>query len=241
MGRPPKSSSPSKNRPSQSVFLNEWHIYRKMVDNNYLHHREAYSTLREYVVQNRDAPFSFLDVACGDASATSTALEGTNVSTYYGVDISKAALARAEGELRKLNCRISLECRDFADVLSHWSSKVDIVWIGISLHHLLYAAKLEVMRDIKRIMANDGALLIYEPTGLDGEDRNDWIERYERQRRSWIKYTPAESEAMGAHTRASDFPETRSAWQELGRLAGFETTQELYAAPTNLLRLFAFR
>jgi ubiquinone/menaquinone biosynthesis C-methylase UbiE len=233
------ASKPS-DAPTQAVFLNEWHIYRKMVDNNYLHHREAYACLQEILTHEVHRPFRFLDIACGDASATLTALSGTKVAEYAGLDLSEAALQIAGTTLSELGVPVRLRQGDFAQLLPQWNEPADVVWIGLSLHHLVSPGKLQVMKDIRRILSNQGKFLIYENTSPDGEDREGWISRYEHQRTKWIEYTPYESEVMDSHVRASDFPETDTSWHELGRQAGFNRVTERYRSPTDLYRLYAF-
>ena len=70
---------------SQELFVSGWDVYRKMVDNDYLGHRGAYSTLRKLLQDRKNEPFSFLDVACGDACMSAQALSGTLVSDYMGI------------------------------------------------------------------------------------------------------------------------------------------------------------
>jgi hypothetical protein len=45
--------------------------------------------------------------------------------------------------------------------------------------------------------------------------------------------TPEEYEAMAAHVRANDFPETTSRWHSLGREAGFVRVRELFVVATD--------
>ena len=59
--RPPKIAI-SENL-STRVFQREWQIYRKMVDNNYLFHREAYDRLHQILIDEVPRPFSFLAIA----------------------------------------------------------------------------------------------------------------------------------------------------------------------------------
>ena len=73
--------------PASAVFEREWQLYGKMIDNNYLFHREAYACLREIVLRELARPFRFLDIACGDASVTVGALAGTSIAHYYGIDL----------------------------------------------------------------------------------------------------------------------------------------------------------
>ena len=82
-----------------AIFQREWRLYRKMVDHNYLFHREAYGHLRRVLLEDAARPFRFLDLACGDASATVRALEGTEIASYCGVDLSAEALDLARAAL----------------------------------------------------------------------------------------------------------------------------------------------
>jgi ubiquinone/menaquinone biosynthesis C-methylase UbiE len=224
------------------VFEREWLTYRKLVDNNYLFHREAYDCLRRIVKAEFNRPFQFLDIACGDASATVGALTGTNLAQYFGIDLSAAALAIAANNLRVLGCPVELELCDFTEALARWQKRVDVAWIGLSLHHLQAPEKLAVMRDVRRIIGVDGLLVIYENASPDGEDRAGWLHRSHREQSDWEAYlTREEWDAMAAHVRANDFPETTSRWQALGREAGFRVAQEVFVTPTDLYRMYVFR
>ena len=224
-----------------AIFQQEWRIYRKMVDQNYLFHREAYAGLRRVLLEEAPRPFRFLDLACGDASAAADALEGTDIASYCGVDLSGEALRLASRALAKLACPVSLRQGDFVEALATWGEPVDVVWIGLSLHHLLAPAKLEAMRAARRLIGANGVLLVYENASPDGEDREAWLQRWDLQERDWTGLTPEEWRRMTTHVRTHDFAETVSRWRELGREAGFGDVHELFVAPTDLFRLFSFR
>ena len=221
-------------------FQEDWQVYRKMVDNNFLFHREAYAKLHEVLTGEINRPFRFLDIACGDANASVAALKGTKVTMYDGIDLSQPALDLAARALQDLNCPFTLEHGDFVTALPGKRSAIDVAWISLSLHHVLRPAKLRVMRSIRRIIADKGCLMIYEPTSPDGEDRKGWLRRYAGQQGDWSAYTRADWDTMWAHTRSSDFPERVSAWKALGHAAGFGRVRELFVAPSNLLRMYCF-
>ena len=94
MGEATAAQTPS----DQSYFLTGWQIYRKVLDLNYMNHREVYDTLRE-AVSAAPPGFVFLDIACGDAAGTARALAGSGVGSYAGIDISRPALDIAAREL----------------------------------------------------------------------------------------------------------------------------------------------
>ena len=224
--------------PSQAVFQQQWQIYRTMVEENYLFHREAYACLHRILVEEAVQPFRFLDIACGDASASTAALKGTRIAHYHGIDLSAAALDLARQALAALACPVTLQHADFVEALGDHVAPVDVAWIGLSLHHLQTPEKLAVMRQLRRIVGEDGLLLLYEIASPDGEDRAGWLRRYERQHLAWTAYSPADWAVMWTHVQAADFPETSSRWQGLGREAGFDQVQEVFIAPSNLLRMY---
>jgi methylase of polypeptide subunit release factors len=121
-GEPP--SDTSGNSPA-ALFQRQWRNYRKVVDNNYLFHREAYEQLHNLLIAEVAGPFDFLDIACGDASATIDALKGTQIAHYHGIDVSRSALEIAKETLRALSCPVNLSESDFvqAETTSRWHER----------------------------------------------------------------------------------------------------------------------
>lgn len=228
-------------RPRHELFQRQWQIYRILVAENYLFHREVAARLRQVLLEEAPRSFRFLDLACGDASAVATALYGAPIASYHGVDLSAAALALAAENLAVLDCPVTLEQRDFAAAVRDWPKQEDVVWIGLSLHHLPTAGKLEVMRAVRRIVGESGLFLIYEDACPDGESREAWLARWDAQRPLWTAYDDDAWQAITSHVHDEDFPESDSGWRTLGREAGFGQVDQLFAAPTDLLRMYRFR
>jgi SAM-dependent methyltransferase len=225
----------------QSYFLQGWRTYRKFLDLNYMCHREVYAALRDVLVAAAPPRFRFLDVACGDAAATVTALAGTDVGSYVGIDISRPALDLARGELAALSCPVTLIEQDFVSALAGWSDPVDVVWIGQSLHHLAPDGKRAAAREVRRVLAPGGLFLIWEPTTLPSEDRAGWIRRLEaRGRTSWPALDPDERRTVVEHSRTSDHPESAAWWLSLAEAGGFASARELLEAPPGLCRVYFY-
>src|ERR1700746_3638711 len=178
--------------PAAALFQHQWQLYSKFVDNNYFYPREVYGQLHRILVEEAVQPFRFLDIACGDARATVETLKGTRVAHYYGIDLSSAALELASEGLKALGCPVTLYHRDFVEALRNWPEPVDVAWIGLSLHHLIAPAKLSLMREVRGIVGDSGLFLIYENASPDGEDRDAWLHRWDRQKQSWTVFTTAE-------------------------------------------------
>jgi SAM-dependent methyltransferase len=226
----------------RSIFEREWITYRKMVDNNYLFHRQAYDRLRQILLADAPTPFRFLDIACGDAGESARVLAQARVSSYDGIDQCGPALDLARTNLAALGCPVRLHQAELEVALAGWDHlPIDVAWIGLSLHHFRAEGKQRVLRSIRRILSPSGLLLIYENAGPDDEDRRNWLQRWDRQQTSWGEYSDDEWSAMREHVHACDFPETGLRWLELGRGAGFAEVREIYRAPTDLFRMYLMR
>ncbi len=225
---------------TQALFVDSWQVYRKMVDHDYLFHRGAYDTLREVLDRRISHPFVFLDIACGDASMSVKALAGLPVEAYHGIDISEQALELARLNAKALACPSVFQCIDFATAIPDWQVPVDVAWIGLSSHHLRYDGKLQVMTALRRIVGEDGILLVYEDASPDGETRQGWLRRWDAQKPAWTAYDEAEWTYVTDHVHSSDFPETDRDWRELGHGAGFTRIEEHYRSPSDLFRLYSF-
>jgi SAM-dependent methyltransferase len=225
---------------TQALFNRQLATYRKVTRENLMNHREVYGLLKEIVLAEAPQRFSFLDVACGDASASAAMLQGTSIDHYYGIDLSRPSLDLAAATLTSLPCKVDLYCRNFVDALAEWNVPVDVVWIGMSLHHLQPREKQRFMVDVHSALANSGVFLIWEPTLLDGEDRAGWLARFSTFRPQWAALSSEEFADMESHMRAADFPEAADDWKTMGIRAGFRQASEIYAMPNRMGRVFKF-
>jgi len=237
----PTLGEPGGDNSATALFQEDWATYRKIVDGNYLFHREAYDALHRFLAAEAPHPFRFVDLACGDASASAVALRDTAVAHYRGVDTSAPALDLARLNIGELPCPGSLEQGDFATRLGGGELGADVIWIGLSLHHFRTAQKLELMHAARQALGAGGSFLIYENASPGNETRSAWMKRWDEQRPSWRTLTDAEWESIGAHVHACDFPETDATWHALGTAAGFGKVLRLYICPTDLFRLYCFR
>lgn len=234
----PAHSDDRRHTPEQAVFQQAWRIYRVLIDENYMFHREAYACLHQVLTEQIARPFRFLDIACGDATPSLAALRGTPITAYDGIDLSAAALDLARETLTALACPFTLVNADYVDSLAEWTVPVDIAWIGFSLHHMTRDEKRVVLSMIRNLLPDDGHLLFYEDTSPDGESREEWLARWDAQRPDWTAYSPEDWAEITAHVHAADYPETVSTWKALAQEAGFAEAREVYVAPSDLFRLF---
>jgi len=227
---------------SSEFFRRNWAVYRKIIENNYMGHGEAYSKLRDILLAEMKRPFSFLDLACGDAYYSSRVLIDTNVALYTGIDLSEAALSVAREELDKLDCEKQLRLGDIKESESVVEPPLDIVWVGLSLHHFETGEKAAFMKRVHADLSDDGIFLIYEPVYLEGEDRAAYYERIKRIiEDTWTGLTPEETLFLLEHVKTTELPETRGDWLNLGKQSGFTQAESIFSESSGLYSLFMFR
>ena len=97
-----------------AIFVAQQALCRRVVKANYMSHRAFFGILHD-LLKARSAPFSLLDLACGDAGCSVGALRGTNVSDYVAVDLSEPALSLAASNASSLRCATQVVRRDFQE------------------------------------------------------------------------------------------------------------------------------
>jgi SAM-dependent methyltransferase len=222
-------------------FQEQWATYGKLVQSDCLSQREVGGILHDTLNATFKAPFTFLDIACGDASMMKAALRGTTVRHYHGIDLSQPALELAAANLAGLPFKVDLDHRDFVDAMMRRPEHADAAWCSLSIHHLSTDDKLRLMKAIRGAVGARGIFMLYEPTRRDDEDRPQWLDRFVRTNKPlWSVLTGAEWEQIRHHVETCDFPETAAEWCRLGRDAGFSATRQVFVDPTDFLRLFRY-
>jgi predicted TPR repeat methyltransferase len=175
-------------------FQGQWATYRKLVTSNDLSRREVGGILHDTLNEVFASPFSFLDIACGDAGVMKTALGGTRVRHYHGIDLSQPALKlAAANNLADSPFEVVLDHRDFVEAMMRRPEHADAAWCSLSIHHLATDDKLRLMQAIRGATGTHGIFMLYEPTRRDGEDRAAFLERFLHTNKSlWSVLTSAE-------------------------------------------------
>jgi hypothetical protein len=58
-------------------WFNQWHVYRSIVDADWMAHREIFGAIRSWVLLCHPGPFALLDLGCGDAEPRELARDAT--------------------------------------------------------------------------------------------------------------------------------------------------------------------
>ncbi len=223
------------------AFFDQWALYVNGMENNCLFHREAYAALRQLIKDRFNGLFSMLDLGCGDARFMSGALKGTAVASYHGVDLSEVALSFARKNLKGAGYRKIFTVADFTEFVRGAREETELIWIGLSLHHLPRPQKEIFAKDCRGLLKKDGCLVVYEPSRLEDETREEFLVRWERMARSeWKALSAEEIDAIYRHVAVADYPESLSGYQEVARGAGFGKTELIFTTPNGIYRLLCF-
>ena len=224
------------------AYFRDWQRYAKAVKNNYLYHREVYARLHDFFLRRMSRPFALLDLGCGDAGCMVQALAGTAVCRYVGVDLAKMALDLAAQNLAGLGCEHLLKEENYYEVVVAGEIQADVIWLGLTFHHLPRPQKAKFLQAARKILPAGGYLLMYEPTLLEDENRDQFLERSGQIRQdTWPAMTPAELERIGDHIDNHDFPEKISTLEEMGREQGFSGLTTMFQDPDKVYALMCLQ
>lgn len=219
-------------------FQKQWATYQKVVDHDSLAHKEVGAILHDSLMAVPN-PFDFLDIACGDAGQMRTALAGTKIRRYRGLDLSESALELAAENLDGVPFMIDLDHGDFVATLAAGQDPSDVSWCSLSIHHLNTDEKRSLLQALHG--STSKFLMIYEPTMLEGEDRAAYLQRFERVNKpAWTFFTPEEWTQLYHHVATCDLPETAKTWVALGSEAGFADARQIYLDPTGFYGLYRY-
>ncbi|WP_200817572.1 class I SAM-dependent methyltransferase [Calothrix rhizosoleniae] len=219
---------------ADNQFFNEqWQLYQKVLNNNYMGHKEIYSILHDFLINHLQTPFSLLDLGCGDASFTTKSLFNTSISAYKGIDLSAAALEIAQRNLEAIPCKKTFIQDDISTAINQLvnqkDDKFDVVMTSFALHHLSLEEKESVISQISHLLESNGILIIVDVIRLAEEERENFIKRYlNHVRKDWYLISSQEYSMIENHISTCDFPETQNTLSEITRKHNFPKFECLY-------------
>jgi cyclopropane fatty-acyl-phospholipid synthase-like methyltransferase len=233
-------------RPSATQWFNQWHVYRSIVDANWMAHREIFNAVRAWVLLRHPGPFTLLDLGCGDAGFIKATFDETGLWAYTGIDASLAALPKARDELAGARFQAQLLDADMLTYLREDSESAaktfDVILASYAVHHLPVSEKQEFFRMAHEKLAPRGSLLFADVFRRDGDSRQEYLDRYvSMMRTAWTGMPPESLASTIEHVTQRDFPEAGDAISAMALEAGFgQQSQELFRDATGFHRLMAF-
>ncbi|MFZ4681730.1 MAG: class I SAM-dependent methyltransferase [Terrimicrobiaceae bacterium] len=237
MRTPPSSDNPPLPADAVQQFFDQWEIYRKVVAADYLHHCGAYAAIGD-VLRQIPRPFSFLDLGSGDASATAAVLKDSKFRSYEAVDISSVALSLAKKNMAGFSGGKKFIQGDFFQHVMNRSEPCDVIFVGLSLHHLQAADKQAFIAKARELLPADGRLIFYEPIRYLTESREDILVRWWEVARTWTELNAGDLQKVKDHVFGYDYPEPVEWYAAMAERAGFRGTRVLFSDADRLYAVF---
>lgn len=218
----------------RNFFNDEWKLYQKILENNYMKHQNIYTMLHRFIVDYwQQKPLRILDMGCGDASFMARALLNTNVSFYYGLDISETAILIAQENMKLVPCNQKFIQGDFCQGISLLSKqpedKFDLIITSFAFHHLTLEKKDFVLSQLKQLLSSEGVFIMIDLICQKNESRETYIERYlQTVKKEWLQLSFEELNLISNHMLNSDYPETKETIESLAEKNGLKTVKYLY-------------
>lgn len=242
----PSHAAPEHDPTEATRWFNQWHVYRSIVDHDWMCHRGIFDAIKQWVVLRHPGPFTLLDLGCGDGGFIEDTFTDTGLWAYTGVDASQAALGKAREELAAARFQVRLIEADMLDYLSADTRAVapafDVILASYAVHHLPIREKREFFRRVHGTLAPGGSLLFADIFRRGDETREQYLAAYTgMMRNDWQGLTPESLASTTEHVVERDFPESAATIRELAREAGFHgEPRELFRDATGFHRLFNF-
>lgn len=205
------------------TLFDEWRAYEKLLDNDYMHHRRFFRRLAAEIDSRFQRPLSILDLGCGDVSPIHRLLQSADIRHYCGVDESQTALAMTRHALSSLGINFTLHAGDLQEVLPQLQAPYDVIVASFSLHHLAAAqAKLQVLRECRRLLNPEGFLAVIDVFLAEKQSRDEYLRDWGTiARQTFTALDASEMSTLLAHAGDCDFPESEAVYKELARQAGY--------------------
>jgi SAM-dependent methyltransferase len=206
-----------------TLFADSWSIYVRILEHNYMFHREIYRNLRDYLQTHfGERTFSVLDLGCGNAQHFVGALAGLPVTGYTGYDLSAAALDEAARNLAALAVPTALKQGDLLDALKQESKTFDLIFTSFAVHHLPSEDKAEFFRRAVSRCSADGVLVMIDVMRDEDQDRDTYLDAYASlMAGSWTALPREALAQIESHIRENDQPESRLRLKQMAAAAGF--------------------
>lgn len=197
-------------------------VFTELKRHDAMHHDAVYGVVSG-LLRGAGRPLRVLDVGCGDAADMARALSGVDVASYTGVDTCGDALAVARGHLAGLDRPVTLVEGDYRLALDAPPQSLDVVWMGLFLHHLPHALKGDFLRTAHGLLAPGGMVLAHDPVMAEDEDRETMLARMAALgRERWHFLTPDEVDMVHRHWTVHGHQERFGDLRALGEAAGFD-------------------
>jgi SAM-dependent methyltransferase len=190
---------------SAQVFTDNWNVYQKIVQNNYMHHKGF--AAQTATAWGELSPAAVLDIGCGDASTMFPFLIEHPETAFTGYDLSGHALRLAASNLETLSNSIQLREGDMRSLLEQEPEQFNLVHSSFAIHHLADEAKRQLFRAVYEHLLPGGLFLYTDVFRRADRSREEYIDDYFRfVDTGWPALEAWEKQIVYDHVQEYDFP-----------------------------------
>ena len=224
----------------QSMFSEQWGIYKSVIGHNYMYHAELIEIVREEV-NSFKAP-SILDLGCGDSYIISESLSEGQTIDYCGVDSAAMALDFGRINLERSKGEITLINEDFLKALEGMKRSFDVIISGYSLHHLEAEDKKKCFSLISNLISDGGVFIFYDLESNPDESCSEYIKRVcDIFDDDWDKFGKKALEDIRTHVEGNDLPENEMFYLENFERVGFSDVRKSFRDKDEMFSAYVAR
>ena len=210
------------------IFIHNWKIYRKVIESDYMSHRQIGSITRNVLKTfSASCPLDILDLGCGDADQIAIVLKTMEVATYTGIDLSPQAIEIAEKNLTPLSCLLEFRIGRMEDEINLLEKEYNLVFSSFAIHHLPDQQKKSFIEECFRRTSSNGLFMLIDIKRQPGQTIEQYRSAYAEWIRSeWHHLNKEEQESIIAHLQECDFPVEITTYKKWALEAGFILMEE---------------
>lgn len=220
--------------PQGLEIFQQWDMYDRIVDGNWMRHRELWAAIENVVASPQD-PINILDVGSGDGTMAFGGLQKHSVGGYVALDLSLDALQRikekpAFGTAGETFHRQVIH-GDFTQTIKDQPQRYfHLVICSFSLHHLSLDGKRSMLLDLNEVIASSGQFIWIDTYLGKNDSRNEFLQRLEKiMLNEWVTLTTEERREAVEHIWSSDFPESEPQMEQLMTETGFLNPRRIWS------------
>jgi len=217
-------------------------VFTKLRAHDRMCHGTAYAWLEGFLAgRGQSGGLRLLDLGCNDARHMARVLSAGDVAAYTGADTDTECLAGARKNLADSPAAVNLVAADGREVLGGLREAVDVIWMGLLLHHFPQGEKARLFAMAKKALRPGGVLLTHDPMPDVGESAEAYLERYNREIEThWAELAPEERRVLIDHFRRHGRHDPIDVVERLAREAGFSQVVRKRLDPAGFYVLLRF-
>ena len=215
-------------------FERQWASYRAIVEHDLMEHQAVAQATAEVIDTWLAArpptakSVHMVDLGCGDLALLAPLLRRLPLASYTGLDLTAAVLPLAQQALGD----VPYPTRWLEGDLLAWATaattdpealRPELLHSAFAIHHLDDRQKSIFLEAARSRIAPGGLFIWVDVFRAPGEDRNDYIARYQQRiAAGWCQLTAEQREHVSSHLSTFDLPAERSAIAQCAAAAGWQ-------------------